>query len=62
MKLTRTGNAFTAYQSVDGTNWAQIGSATISMATSVYVGLAVTSHNNGVLNTSILDNVGKGTN
>ena len=57
VKLTRTGNAFTAYQSVDGTNWAQIGSATISMATSVYVGLAMTSHNNSVLNTSVLDNV-----
>lgn len=57
VKLTRTGNAFTAYQSVDGTNWVQIGSATISMATSVYVGLAMTSHNNSVLNTSVLDNV-----
>ena len=62
VKLTRSGSTFTAYQSADGNTWASVGSATISMATSVYVGLAVTSHNNGVLNTSILDNVGKGTN
>ncbi|MCB1824480.1 MAG: PKD domain-containing protein [Candidatus Competibacteraceae bacterium] len=57
VKLTRTGNTFTAHQSVDGSSWAQVGSATISMATSVYIGLALTSHNNSVLNTSVLDNV-----
>ncbi len=58
VKLTRAGNTFTAHQSVDGKAWTQIGSAvTISMTSSVYVGLALTSHNNGVLNTAILDNV-----
>ena len=57
VKLARSGNTFTAYQSVDGASWAQIGSVTLSMATSVYVGLAVTSHNNSTLNTSVLDNV-----
>jgi hypothetical protein len=32
------------------------------MATSVYVGLALTSHNNSALNASVLDNVSKRTN
>lgn len=57
VKLMRAGNTFTAYRSADGGSWTQIGSTTISMAANVYIGLAVTSHNNSVLNTSILDNV-----
>jgi len=58
VKLTRTGNTFIAYQSIDGSAWTQIGSAvTINMGTNVYVGLAVTSNNNGVLATATFDNV-----
>lgn len=57
MKLERAGNTFTASQSADGSNWTVIGSITIDMASSVYIGLAVTSHNNSVLTTAILDNV-----
>jgi regulation of enolase protein 1 (concanavalin A-like superfamily) len=44
VKLIRSGNTFAAYESVDGTNWMQVGGDTIPMATKVYVGLAVTSH------------------
>ncbi len=41
-KLVRSGSSFTAYAAPDGVNWSQLGSTqTISMATSVYVGLAV---------------------
>jgi RHS repeat-associated protein len=41
LQLVRAGNTFTAYASGDGVNWAQIGaSATISMASNVYIGLA----------------------
>jgi len=57
VKLARAGNTFTAYQSANGTTWAQIGSTTLSMAASIYVGLAVTSTNNSALNTSVLDGV-----
>lgn len=58
VKLVRTGNVFKAYQSVNGTKWVAIGgSVTINMATSVYIGLAVTSHNNNTLNTAKLDSV-----
>ncbi|GEM_PF-1291116 len=60
VKLVRSGNTFTAYKSSDGTNWTQVGSETISMAASVYVGLAVTSHNDGTLCTATLDNVSVG--
>jgi hypothetical protein len=58
IRLTRTNNTFAAYRSTDGNTWTQIGSSTnISMTAGAYVGLAVCSHNNGVLNTSVLDNL-----
>jgi PKD repeat protein len=57
VKLTRTGNTFTAYQSANGSTWVQVGSSAMSMATSAYVGLALTSHNNSLLNTAKLDSV-----
>jgi hypothetical protein len=57
VKIVRSGNTFTGYASSDGTNFMPVGSYTIAMATNVYVGLAVTSHNNGVLNTSTFDHV-----
>jgi regulation of enolase protein 1 (concanavalin A-like superfamily) len=57
VKLVRAGNTFTAYQSADGLTWTLVGSDTISMATSVYIGLVVTSHDNGALCTTTIDNV-----
>ena len=44
VRLTRAGNVFTAYDSPDGQNWRAMGSQTISMPSTVYVGLAVTAH------------------
>jgi titin len=57
LKLTRKGDVFTAYSSTDGVTWSTVGSATVSMTPQVMVGLAVTSHKPGVLNTSKFDNV-----
>lgn len=57
IKLVRSGNTFTGYQSQDGSTWSQVGSITISLAANAYVGLAVTSHNDGTLCTATLDNV-----
>ncbi len=58
MKLVRSGNVFTAYGSSDGVNWAQLGaSQTVSMASSVYVGLAVTNHTTSSTATATFDNV-----
>ena len=58
LKLARSGSSFTSYWSLDGTYWMQIGSSvTISMATNVYIGLAVDSGATGRLQTSTFDNV-----
>lgn len=57
VRLVRAGSTFTAYQSIDGVNWTATGSATISMSTSLSLGLAVTSHNNTTLGTATFDNV-----
>lgn len=57
VRLVRKGNTFTAYKSADGTAWVQVGTATINMVATTYVGLAVTSNNNTALTTATLDNV-----
>jgi CSLREA domain-containing protein len=57
VRLKRSGNAFTAWHSSNGTSWTQVGSATVSMGTDVYAGLAVTSHNDGAVTTAKFDNV-----
>jgi endoglucanase len=58
VRLVRTGNNFTGYRSVDGVTWIQQGTTTtISMAATVYVGLALTSHNNSTLGVATFDNV-----
>ena len=53
LKLQRVGNTLTAYTSPDNINWTKLGSSqTISMAETIYVGLAVDSANNSRLNTT----------
>ncbi len=44
LKLTRSDDVFTSYYSEDGSTWTTINSKEISMSTSVYIGLAVSSH------------------
>jgi regulation of enolase protein 1 (concanavalin A-like superfamily) len=44
LKLTRTGNSLASYYSSDGLTWTSGGSASVTMGTSVFIGLAVTSH------------------
>ena len=57
VKLERIGNTFNAYSSPDGSTWTLVGSDTIPMAATVYVGLAVTSHTTTALATATFDNV-----
>jgi hypothetical protein len=58
VKLTRSGNTFTAAASADGVTWLQVGTArTINMTAAVYVGLVVSSGQNSALATATLDNV-----
>lgn len=61
MKLERKGDQFTGYQSGDGIKWIRLSSAeadaspnpqTIRMPSSVYIGLALSSHAAGVVTTA----------
>ncbi|MBS3967375.1 MAG: Ig-like domain-containing protein [Truepera sp.] len=45
VRLVRQGDIFSAYESADGAAWHLVARDTIIMASQVYVGLAVTSHN-----------------
>lgn len=47
LKITRTGNSFTAYRSADGDIWTQHASVALTnMPATAYLGLALTSHTN----------------
>ncbi|WP_431241944.1 discoidin domain-containing protein [Flavobacterium sp. P21] len=56
--MVRSGNVFTSYTSDNGTTWTQLGTPkTITMANTIYVGMAVTSHANGTLGTGVFSDV-----
>lgn len=57
LKLVRKGSIFSGYQSVDGTTWTLVATQTISLSSTLYVGLAVTACNNAVLNAAGFSNV-----
>jgi regulation of enolase protein 1 (concanavalin A-like superfamily) len=57
VRLVRASNVVTGYASADGSTWTAIGSDTLPLGTTAYFGLAVTSHNNGVLCLSTFDTV-----
>ena len=57
VRVVRTGNTLYGYKSTDGTNWSSVNSTSISMASNIYVGIAVASGSSGVLNTSQFTNV-----
>ena len=58
VEVTWTGSTFSGYISPDGINWAQVGSTeTISIGTSAYVGLGVSSNTTTQLATATFDNV-----
>jgi hypothetical protein len=58
LRITRTGNALSAWRSPDSTTWTQVGTTqTITMTDPVLVGLGMTSHANTVLGTAVFDNL-----
>jgi alpha-L-fucosidase len=57
LRLVRSGNTFTAYQSTDGQTWTTLGTTTITMATNVYMGLAVCSVKDGTLCNAVFSQV-----
>jgi hypothetical protein len=56
VRLVRRGNIFEGYESADGSHWVLVGTDTVAMAATVYVGLAVTSHNYTTATTAVIDN------
>jgi hypothetical protein len=48
VRITRSGSTFTAARSPDGVAWTTVGSQTITMPQTIYMGLAVGSHVYGV--------------
>src|SRR3954468_5133174 len=57
VKIVRQGNVITASQSADGTSWTKVGSATITLGSTVDVGLAVSSHSDAQLCGARFDHV-----
>ena len=57
IKLIRTGDIFRGYESIDGSTWALVGTETIEMGATVYVGLAVTSNSSRSASTARFTNV-----
>jgi len=57
VKLVRSGNTFTGYRSDDGANWVLMGTDTVTMSSTVYIGLYVTSAVTNALGTATVDSV-----
>ena len=58
VRITRTGNVFKAERSADGKTWTQQGTdTTVTMAATVYIGLAVTSHDATLTTVAEISNV-----
>jgi hypothetical protein len=57
VKITRIGNVLSGYRSRDGVRWKLIGSDTIPMLASVYIGMAVTARDDAKINSAVFDNI-----
>ncbi len=56
-RLVREGDTLTGFTSGDGIQWILRGQTSISLNETIYVGLAVTSHNDGAISTATFENV-----
>jgi fibronectin type 3 domain-containing protein len=57
VELVRSGSTFTGYVSSNGTSWTEVGSDTLTMNASVYIGLCVTSHNTSLISEATFDEI-----
>ncbi|MBT8188698.1 MAG: T9SS type A sorting domain-containing protein, partial [Croceitalea sp.] len=57
VRLVREGNTFIGYSSATNGDWVELGRSDINMEATIVVGLAVTSHNDGVVANASFDNV-----
>ena len=55
IRLVRTGSRIEAFRSADGQNWTSVGSDTVPMAQTVYVGVAVTSRSTSQATVAVAD-------
>ena len=60
VKLQRAGPHITAFVSSDGVSWSTVGTDTIELGDTMYVGLALTSHRDSALASASIDNVSVG--
>ncbi|QUE52655.1 tandem-95 repeat protein [Luteolibacter ambystomatis] len=57
VRVTRCGSLFTTYVSSNGTTWTQVGQETVTMGTTIRVGLAVDASSTTTASTATFDNV-----
>jgi uncharacterized protein (DUF1800 family) len=57
LRLSRTGDVFIASESIDGLNWSEISTLVLPMNSEVFIGLALTSHADGILATAEFSNI-----
>ncbi|MDZ4851709.1 MAG: hypothetical protein SGI77_20670 [Pirellulaceae bacterium] len=57
VRLSRAGNVFSGETSSDGVAWTTVGQVTVSMTSTVYIGLAATASSTTLLNTATVNNV-----
>lgn len=57
VRLARTGDRITGFTSSTGSTWTEVGSVPVTLPATLFGGLAVTSHDPGVLNVASFDNV-----
>jgi uncharacterized repeat protein (TIGR01451 family) len=57
IRISRLGDTFTGYRSIDGLNWSIIGATNVVFPASMEVGFGITAHTNTLLATGIVSNV-----
>ncbi|WP_420627681.1 LamG-like jellyroll fold domain-containing protein [Candidatus Leptofilum sp.] len=57
LRIERSGNTFTLSRSNDGSSWTVMQTRTITMGTTIYIGMAVTGNSTTTLATGTFDNV-----
>ncbi len=57
VRLVRSGNVITASRSSDGVSWTTVGSVTVSMSSTVYIGLLSSSNTAALINKATFTNV-----
>lgn len=57
LKLVRTGNELSGYESADGTAWMLVGRTNVALGKSAFVGLTASSHQKSTAGTTTFDSV-----